>query len=1134
MLSRDWSLRKASYDFVIIGSGYGGAITAARLATADLNPKPSICVLERGKEWPVGQFPDTIDGYLRERRSSINPLGLYEMLDYPDISVLKGSGLGGTSLVNANVAIIPDEDVFTRAGWPSGTTLHDMMPFYTEAVRTLAAGPHPRAFDLPKVQALGRRAEQLGTQVIPLNITVNFDLDNQPNKQGVIQHKCIDCGDCVTGCNVGAKNTLYMNYLPMAANAGAEIYTQTKVESVEKLDGGGYRVHGVYVKSAKRQEKFTIEARNVVLSAGAINSTEILLRSANLQGLSVSPLAGSRFGGNGDFFAISYNGDYTTQMLGFGNRPDSPGAKVAPGPSIVSIIKYNSTAPLGKRFTVEDISFPSAFVRASQLAFQAVPAIDTDTGDEAQELARRLNDFRGDDIYSRDGALNHSMMYLCMGMDDQQGYFRWERPPFERDGKVTVIWPNAGRQPIFGMINEELRRHTRREGGAFLENPIWTALNLRRLITAHPLGGCPMGDDFTQGAVDQYGRVFSGDGSIHEGLFVVDGAILPSALGVNPFLTISAVAERAAARKIRAMQGDDYEKAPMSVSFANLNATAMIDKSDVELERIFESATTLPIAALINSGQRKQDVGTQSIYNDEYWKGFFPKGHILNTMSSIIYTAFKKQFSKSGKNYIGLTTDTDGNIRARNTLEEVEIKQRTGDLNPGKYILLRYTDPPWQGFYDIFKIVNPNLMIGRVYLGAYPNGNRVFTFPMTRTYGFAQMTREDHAQLFANAAVPTAQDLQGAWHMDAISNNNHASGVAYLSFDNKPDGKFEARYQLMGLLDGLVLPTFLADHFRLNDFTMFKDEIRKLDDNLMIGKWIAEIPPEIAVANSLPMSLGIFHREQTTGGKQRFGFYYLLIKNETGTPTNTLLAPLLDNELPRGIGMTFKEEMVGWYFEGKDTPSKDRAGDLAIASSVDPQAAPTCRFNVTMTVADLNDFIDNPDHEARLSGTISFDSFLQMGKVTLPVDDKRSYFNYLRVNPETGQPEMRYYIEFTTPDGHRYSLEGRKFMQKDEAIGRRGPQEVLEDYTTLYAHVWELTGIHKNHLGTAYMKFRTFENLAAVGNLAGFLAGFKITGTTNPILQATGQLRFLAFTALFVQTEYDPLALPTAAGSSGD
>src|SRR5262249_6366078 len=147
---------------------------------------------------------------------------------------------------------------------------------------------------------------------------------------------------------------------------------------------------------------------------------------------------------------------------------------------------------------------------------------------------------------------------------------------------------------------------------------------------------------------------------------------------------------------------------------------------------------------------------------------------------------------------------------------------------------LRYLDPPWQGFYDVFKIINDDLLIGRVYLGEYPNGTRLFTFPMSRRYAFGDMTVADHAAIYAAGAPPDAAELDGAWRMDVISNANHAGGIAYLQFANHPDGRFEARYELMGLIEGLVTPTFLKDHFQLNDFTPFHDEIRKVTADFMV------------------------------------------------------------------------------------------------------------------------------------------------------------------------------------------------------------------------------------------------------------------------------------------------------------
>src|SRR5579864_8756601 len=156
MLSTPWEQRKSTYDIVVIGSGYGGAITAARLATADLNPKPSICILERGKEWQPGEYPEAPLDTVAALRSDLNPLGLYELLNHPDISVIKGSGLGGTSLINANVAIIPDEEVFEQFNWPSAIQYKDLQRHYGMAKGVLAANPHPDALKLAKVQALNR------------------------------------------------------------------------------------------------------------------------------------------------------------------------------------------------------------------------------------------------------------------------------------------------------------------------------------------------------------------------------------------------------------------------------------------------------------------------------------------------------------------------------------------------------------------------------------------------------------------------------------------------------------------------------------------------------------------------------------------------------------------------------------------------------------------------------------------------------------------------------------------------------------------------------------------------------------------------------------------------------------------
>ncbi|MGH9447937.1 MAG: GMC family oxidoreductase N-terminal domain-containing protein, partial [Terriglobia bacterium] len=421
MLAKDWSERQKTYDVAVVGSGYGGAITAARISGTPFKPRKSVCILERGREWPVGQFPDQLLKVTEQVRNPItNPTGLYEFIVFKDIAVMKGCGLGGTSLVNANVAIIPDEDVFTKLDWPRAINRSVLDPYYAVALKMLASTPHPHATQLLKVEALERRAKEIGYQAFGLHINVNFDIDG-PNPHGVPQKPCIDCGDCMTGCNVGAKNTLYMNYLPVARANGADIFTETQVDWVEKLPDGGWRIHG---RRHDRlfPEAFTLDAACVILSGGSLGSPEILLRS-EAHGLSLSPRAGTGFSGNGDFFGIAFNGEYRTNVLGFGNHPDSPWRPFAPGPTIVGAIRYNRNLPLGRRMTVEDLAFPSAYVSAAMVAFGAMGGEPTVVGHESEEKARRAKD-NPFEPYQPDNAMNHTMFYLVMAEDDAKGTMR--------------------------------------------------------------------------------------------------------------------------------------------------------------------------------------------------------------------------------------------------------------------------------------------------------------------------------------------------------------------------------------------------------------------------------------------------------------------------------------------------------------------------------------------------------------------------------------------------------------------------------------------------------------------------------------------------------------------------------------
>ncbi|MBI3681928.1 MAG: GMC family oxidoreductase [Acidobacteria bacterium] len=570
-LAGDWNQRRPDgYDVVIIGSGYGGAITAARLATAQWpGAKPTLCLLERGKEWLPGQFPDDIlAGGQSIFEQNLNPLGLYKLQAGADIVAIMGSGLGGTSLINANVAIQPDDDVFDDPRWPQAIRdsrdAGQLQQFYDRVRFTLNAGQHPDGNALSKVKAMQKGAQgDPEARSFLLDIAVNFQPDG-PNRWQVEQRKCINCGDCVTGCNVGAKNTLDTNYLAIASFGGAALFTQVEVLHLEKDPAGGYTIHYLRRSGAPdAEERGTMHARRaVVLSAGSIGSTEILLRSRAL-GLSLPDTVGARFSGNGDFFGLAYNSDQRTDVLGWGAYPTSgralrlqpgSGQLLHPGPTIVSAVRYNENQPLPARVTIEDLSFPLMYVDAARAAFAVISGRDTDPDDfidNLKEFGRRTLDFAAINPALERGALNHTLLYLVMGIDNASGTITLD-PLTQR---ASIHWPGAGQQALIQLQNSLIARHATGLGSTIIENPLWGFSPWRTLATAHPLGGCPMGETHAQGAVNHLGQAFDQTGGLHDGLYVTDASIVPAAIGVNPFLTISALSERVAESIVTVLGG---------------------------------------------------------------------------------------------------------------------------------------------------------------------------------------------------------------------------------------------------------------------------------------------------------------------------------------------------------------------------------------------------------------------------------------------------------------------------------------------------------------------------------------------------------------------------------------------------
>lgn len=554
VLSRPHHRLREHYDVVVVGSGYGGAITAARLARTGR----TVCVLERGRELRTGEFPATLLSAFRQlqvhrggRRLLGRTSGLFDLRAGHDLSVMLGCGLGGTSLINAGVALRPPAWVFDDDRWPAALRgargPRELARHFAEAERMLGSTPYPDDWpEPPKLAALELAAAGIGATAERPRINVTFAAG--PNVVGVEQAPCRLCGDCVTGCNHGAKNTLTANYLPDAVAHGADVFCETAVRTVRPGGAGGRAGWTVTFEArADGRDRFAgsasfVFADVVVMAAGALGSTEILLRS-RAEGLAVSPRLGQRFTGNGDVLAFAYDViGAPVRGIGLGRRVSTPDNGV--GPCITGMIDRTGTPEPGKGALIEEGAIPGA-LRALMPAAFAVAA-DIDGGGRplafASRLWRRTRATAGAVFDPTGGPADRSLTYLVMSDDVGDGELR-----LDGDG-VRVDWPAVGDLPIFGRNADVLAALTGAIGGEYVADPLWSPLLHESLVTVHPLGGCAMADDGAHGVVDDRGRVFAGTGDeVHDGLLVADGSIVPRPLSVNPLLTISALTERAAA-----------------------------------------------------------------------------------------------------------------------------------------------------------------------------------------------------------------------------------------------------------------------------------------------------------------------------------------------------------------------------------------------------------------------------------------------------------------------------------------------------------------------------------------------------------------------------------------------------------
>ncbi|GAA3116874.1 GMC oxidoreductase [Planomonospora alba] len=585
-----------TFDVVVVGSGFGGSVTALRLAEADM----SVCVLERGRAYRPGDFPRGVRGTAANFWAPDHGLyGMFDVWSFSNLDAVVCSGLGGGSLIYANVLLRKPEKWFVRedpAGgceyWP--VTRTELDPFYDRVETMLGAQAYPYGREpyrgTPKTAALREAADRLGLEwgLPPLAVTfAGPGRDPAPgepvaggedNLYGAPRYTCRLVGECDLGCNAGSKNTLDLTYLSAARRRGAEIRTGCEVRSFEPVPGGfavSYLVHppaeGVYgargdpgrgagprrgadpgarwdgggpaVRGGGPEPpaRRTVRCRRLVLAAGALGTPYLLLRNRSaLPG--ISPALGTRFSGNGDFLGFVLQAA-TEAAAGRAKGGGRVPRLLEPtfGPVITSAMRMPDAVDggAGRGFYIEDAGYPEL---VDWLVEQNVLTLSKHLLRFLLRrgwslLTRSARSQVGRDLSGVMGAgllTATSMPLLGMGRDVPDGRMRL------RDGHLDLEWDTDSSGPYYDRMNRTMREVARRLGGWYASRPL---ARLNRLITVHPLGGAPMGRDPREGVVDSFGRVYG-----YAGLSVADGSVMPGPVGPNPALTIAALAERAAER----------------------------------------------------------------------------------------------------------------------------------------------------------------------------------------------------------------------------------------------------------------------------------------------------------------------------------------------------------------------------------------------------------------------------------------------------------------------------------------------------------------------------------------------------------------------------------------------------------
>ncbi|MEV0565407.1 GMC family oxidoreductase [Dactylosporangium sp. NPDC050588] len=513
-----------STDVLVIGSGFGGAITAYHLAAGGAK----VVVLERGPWLEADEFEHDFklgSSYTRA----------FDFVVGDGMSILGGNCVGGGSVVYFATMPRAPRFVFERHGsigrrmWPAAITRDTLDPWYDVVSEALPITPQ-RWEQIPYAGGLFAAA------------CAHAGRTANPSPSAVDVSKCTNCNWMMAGCRFDAKRSLLLNYLPGALAHGAQIRPLHEVQRLTRHDDGSYRVHYRVVDDEDYRilhDEGAIDAKIVIVAAGS-GATPVILQRSEADLGTMPHAVGRYFSGNGERLNTAvFNEDRVRDVLGLDRGDGVPyeAYQIGRGPTVASWDKLDGSLPEYERYSLEQLYFPPGL--GTILAQVKDPSAASWFGVEKKEMLRTWKSW---------------LTIFTMSEDDNEGVFG---PPPETGNAHRMSQQMLGHGPLsykptkntwrgWDLSDADVKDILERDGLATVTP--WTN-DLIGAYTVHPLASCRIGDDPATSALDDTHELRG-----HPGIFVTDGSAVPGALTVNPALTISALAERAVPGIVKALQ----------------------------------------------------------------------------------------------------------------------------------------------------------------------------------------------------------------------------------------------------------------------------------------------------------------------------------------------------------------------------------------------------------------------------------------------------------------------------------------------------------------------------------------------------------------------------------------------------